>query len=176
LTSPVLWIRESHRVSSIQYGIGPQIIERYFMSKERFDFLKKDFVQGFPAYCGFHVEQVAYGQFETRLKIGPDHRQQDGFVHAGVIATMADHTGGYAAYTTVSEELRILTIEFKINYFRPADGEAIVCRSRVINSGKKLIVSESEVFSVSEAQEKLVSKAMITLMAVPTAKFSSQPS
>lgn len=142
------------------------------MNKDRLDFLKRDYVQGFPAYCGFEVDRVADGRFETRLKIRPDHRQQDGFVHAGVIATMADHTAGYAAYTTVSEEFRILTIEFKINYFRPAAGEAVVCRSKVINNGKKIIVSESEVFSISGGREQLVSKAMVTLMAVPASKFS----
>ncbi len=142
------------------------------MNKDRFDFLKRDYVQGFPAYCGFEVDRVADGRFETRLKIRPDHRQQDGFVHAGVIATMADHTAGYAAYTTVSEEFRILTIEFKINYFRPAAGEAVVCRSKVINNGRKIIVSESEVFSISGGREQLVSKAMVTLMAVPASKFS----
>ena len=142
------------------------------MNKDRFDFLKRDYVQGFPAYCGFEVDRVADGRFETRLKIRPDHRQQDGFVHAGVIATLADHTAGYAAYTTVSEEFRILTIEFKINYFRPAAGEAVVCRSKVINNGKKIIVSESEVFSISGGREQLVSKAMVTLMAVPASKFS----
>jgi uncharacterized protein (TIGR00369 family) len=141
------------------------------MHRDRFDFLKRDYIQGFPAYCGFEVDQVAYGKFEASLKIGPDHRQQDGFVHAGVIATMADHTAGYAAYTTVSEEFRVLTIEFKINYFKPATGEAVVCRSRVISNGKKIIVSESEVFSISEGREQLVSKAMVTLMAVPASKF-----
>lgn len=146
------------------------------MNQNRFDFLKRDYIQGFPAYCGFEVDQVAYGQFEASLKIGPDHRQQDGFVHAGVIATMADHTAGYAAYTTVSEECRILTIEFKINYFRPATGEAVVCRSRVISNGKKIIVSESEVFSISGGREQLVSKAMVTLMAVPASKFSKASS
>ena len=146
------------------------------MNQDRFDFLKRDYVQGFPAYCGFEVDHVAYGRFEASLKIGPDHRQQDGFVHAGVIATMADHTAGYAAYTTVSEEFRILTIEFKINYFRPATGEAVVCRSRVISNGKKIIVSESEVFSISEGREQLVSKAMVTLMAVPASRFSKASS
>ena len=146
------------------------------MNQDRFDFLKRDYIQGFPAYCGFEVVRVAYGQFESNLKIRPDHRQQDGFVHAGVIATMADHTAGYAAYTTVSEEFRILTIEFKINYFRPATGDAVVCRSSVISNGKKIIVSESEVFSISEGRERLVSKAMVTLMAVPASKFSKPSS
>jgi acyl-coenzyme A thioesterase PaaI-like protein len=85
---------------------------------------------------------------------------------------MADHTAGYAAFTTVTDKFRILTIEFKINYFRPSNENTIVCHSRVINKGKQIIVSESEVFGVSRGQEKLVSKAMVTLMAVPASKFS----
>ncbi len=137
------------------------------MNDERLEFLKKDYVQGFPADCGFEVERAAHGIFESRLKIRSAHSQQDGFVHAGVIATMADHTGGYAAYTTVSEKYRILTVEFKINYFKPATGELLVCRSKVINNGRKIKVSESEVFAVSQGREKLVSKAMVTLIAVP---------
>jgi acyl-coenzyme A thioesterase PaaI-like protein len=80
---------------------------------------------------------------------------------------MADHTAGYAAFTTVSENFRILTIEFKINYFKPAVGELMICRSKVINNGNKIKVSESEVFSVSKGKEKLISKAMVTLIAVP---------
>jgi uncharacterized protein (TIGR00369 family) len=142
------------------------------MDKAWAEFLQKDFIQGFPAYCGYAVDLVEDGEFHTSLEIRPDHRQQDGFVHAGVIATMADHTAGYAAYTTVSAEFRILTIEFKINYFRPATEETIVCRSKVINRGKKIIVSESEVFSVSGGYEKLVSKAMVTLMAVPATSLA----
>ena len=139
---------------------------------ERFEFLKKDYVQGFPDNCGFEVERVDYGIFESRLKICSAHQQQDGFVHAGVIATMADHTAGYAAFTTVSDKYRILTIEFKINYFKPAVGELMVCRSKVINNGKKIKVSESEVFSVSHGHEKLISKAMVTLIAVPADSLS----
>ncbi|MFC1811107.1 PaaI family thioesterase [Thermodesulfobacteriota bacterium] len=137
------------------------------MNANRFEFLKKDFVQGFPAYCGFEVERAEQGIFETRLQVRSDHCQQDGFVHAGVMATMADHTAGYAAYTTVSEQFRILSIEFKINYFKPAVGDTLICRAKVINAGKTIIVSESEVFSISKDKEKLVSKATVTLMAVP---------
>ena len=137
------------------------------MNEQRFDFLKKDYVKGFPAHCGFEVSRVGEGIFESRLKVRKEHRQQDGFVHAGVIATMADHTAGYSAYTIVSEDKRILTIEFKINYFRPAVGDEIICRSKVIQSGKKIIVSESEVFSITDGDEKPVSKAMVTLMPVP---------
>ncbi|MGB2687891.1 MAG: PaaI family thioesterase [Desulfobacterales bacterium] len=141
------------------------------MNKDRLEFLKEDYVQGFPAAIGFEVDRAEYGIFESRLKIRSDHSQQDGFVHAGVIATMADHTAGYAAYTTVSEAFRILTIEFKINFFKPAVGEHIVCRSKVVNNGKKIKVSESELFSLNENQEKLIAKAMVTLIAIPSSNI-----
>jgi len=143
----------------------------YYMNKDRLEFLKEDYVQGFPAAIGFEVERAEYGIFESRLKIRSDHSQQDGFVHAGVIATMADHTAGYAAYTTVSEAFRILTIEFKINFFKPAVGKHIVCRSKVVNNGKKIKVSESELFSLNENQEKLIAKAMVTLIAIPSSNL-----
>ena len=143
---------------------------------ERFEFLRKDYVQGFPAFCGFEVHKVEYGLFESILHVRPEHTQQDGFVHAGVISSMADHTAGYAAFTTVSEQFRILTIEFKINFLKPAKGNTIVCRSQVIKEGRTIIISESEIFSIEEEQEKRISKALVTLMAVPVENLSELPS
>ncbi len=142
------------------------------MDPARIAYLKKDYVQGFPAYCGFEVTAVDDGFFHTRVTVRPEHRQQDGFVHAGVIAAMADHTAGYAAYTVVSGDFRILSIEFKINFFKPAAGDELVCRSKVIHPGRTVIVSESDVFSVSGDREKRVSRATVTLMAVPAANLT----
>ncbi len=133
-----------------------------------FAFLRQDFARGFPAYCGIEVTHAAHGVFETRLEVRPEHQQQDGFVHAGVMATMADHTGGYAAFTIVPPHQRVLTIEFKINFFRPATGRQLVCRARVVNGGRRIIVSEADVFSVMDGMEKHVARAMVTLMAVET--------
>ena len=111
------------------------------------------------------------GRFHSRLEIDYKHRQQDGFIHAGVMATMADHTAGYSAFTTVTEDMQILTIEFKINFLRPAFGELLVCRSHVIREGRQIIVSESEVFDVvDQGRETAVAKAIVTLMAVPRSR------
>jgi len=148
-------------------GITKERIEEIKLNNQWFEHLKQEYVQGFPKWCGFEVTRVDHGVFETCLALQPQHLQQDGFVHAGVISTMADHTAGYAAFTIVSQADRILTIEFKINFFKPAVGESIACRSRVIQGGRKIIVSESEVFSRSEKNEKRVSKATVTLMSVP---------
>ena len=140
------------------------------MNKKRAEFLKEDFVQGFPKHLGVKAINVDDGIFESSLKIRTELKQQDGFVHAGIIATLADHTSGYAAYSIVSPDKRILTIEFKINFFKPAKGEYLKCRAKVIHSGKKIIISESNVFSLSKNEEILISKAIVTLIAVMIAK------
>jgi uncharacterized protein (TIGR00369 family) len=151
--------------------IDSQHRRRRPMRDERFEALKRDFARGFPAFCGIQALHAAHGVFETRLEVHPEHAQQDGFVHAGVMATMADHTAGYAAFTTVPESQRILTIEFKINYFKPATGQQIACRARVINGGRRIIVSEADLFSIHDGDEKQVAKAIVTLMAVDAASL-----
>jgi uncharacterized protein (TIGR00369 family) len=141
------------------------------MNEKRVEFLKNDFVQGFPAFCGFKVDIIDSGIFQSRIKIRTEHKQQDGFIHAGVLATLADHTAGYSAYTIVPEDMRILTIEFKINYFKPAVGNELICKSKVINSGKKIIVAESELYDLVNNKERFVSKALVTLTAIPSQKL-----
>ena len=141
------------------------------ISKERAAFLANDYARGFINYCQFKAEVIEYGAFQSRVVIQEHHRQQDGFIHAGVMATMADHTAGYSAFTTVSEEFQILTIEFKINFLRPTYGDALVCRSKVIRGGKQIIISESEVFDIKDGTETMSAKAMVTLMAVHRKKL-----
>jgi len=144
------------------------------ISKERASFLANDFSQGFIKYCQFEAIDIKRAYLESKVKIEGHHRQQDGFIHAGVIATMADHSAGYAAFTIVPEDFQILTIEFKINFLRPAYGDTLVCRSRVIREGTKIIISESEVYDLRDSGETIVAKALVTLMAVPKEKLASK--
>ena len=144
------------------------------LSEERVAFLAKDYCRGFIDYCGYRPEVIRWGYFQSRVDILEHHRQQDGFIHAGVMATMADHTAGYAAFTTVPEEFQILTIEFKVNFLRPAFGDALRCRSRVIREGNQIIISESEVFDQREGEETLVAKALVTLMAVSRERLATK--
>jgi len=141
------------------------------LPQERIAFLAEDYARGFIKHCQFKAEKIERGYFQSRVVVQDHHRQQDGFIHAGVMATMADHTAGYAAFTTVPEDFQILTIEFKVNFLRPAHGHELVCRSRVIREGAQIIISESEVFDRREGSETLVAKALVTLMAVRKEKL-----
>lgn len=141
--------------------------------KDRLQELMEEAVQGFTAHCGLEPVSLDPGRFVTRVTIRDCHLQQDGFVHAGVIATMADHTAGYASFSLVPPDRRILTVEYKINFLVPASGDYLECQSRVIKPGKTLLVTESEVYVVKNDTEALVAKAMLTMAAVPQDKVST---
>lgn len=144
------------------------------LSPARIQFLKDDYARGFIGFCGLSAAQIERGRFVSSVKIEEHHRQQDGFIHAGVMATMADHTAGYSAFTTVPEGIQILTIEFKINFLRPAFGDELVCESRVIREGRQIVVSESDVFDVRNGDRFHVARATVTLMAVPQEKLAGK--
>ncbi len=120
----------------------------------------------FVASLGIRLVTVGPGSCETELDIEPRHLQQDGFVHAGVQATMADHTAGGAAATLIEPEHIVLTVEFKINLLRAAKGERLTCRSKVLKPGSRLIVVESEVLCENEGSSKLVSKTTASIAVV----------
>ena len=137
-------------------------------------FLRQDFQRGFVKFCGFQAGKIGKGFFESTLIITDNHKTQDNFIHAGVMATMSDHTAGYAAYTVAPAGKRILTIEFKINFMRPAFGESLLCRSEVISQGARIIVGRSTVFDIRERKEKMVSMSTITLMVIDGEQFNAE--
>ena len=47
------------------------------LSSDWYQHLEKDFVQGFPAFCGFEVTHVEDGIFHTQLQVRNEHQQQD---------------------------------------------------------------------------------------------------
>jgi uncharacterized protein (TIGR00369 family) len=119
---------------------------------------------------GVEAETIAPGLCVTRLVVHEDHQQQDGFVHAGVQASVADHTAGAAGATLIPEGAIVLTAEFKINLLRPARGPELRCVGRVLKPGRTLIVVESEVYGGAGAEalvaKALVAKATVTLAVV----------
>jgi len=141
------------------------------LPSERVEFLDRDFRQGFIAFCRIQPEHIAWGCFTSRLEVDDIHRQQDGFIHAGILATMADHTAGYAAFTVAPQDHQILTVEFKINFLRPAYGQQVICESSVLKPGKSLMVAESQVLDMRGEKRVQAAKATVTLMAVAREKL-----
>lgn len=159
---------EGRRIPSNRKGKDSR--DKEAVSK-RYEFLKKDYSRGFIADCGIEAITYEKGHLESKLKILNRHRQQDHYIHAGVLATMADHTAGYAAFSLVPEDMRILTIEFKINFLQPAYGHTLICRSRILREGSQIFIGESEILDQRSHEEALAAKALVTLMAVHKSKI-----
>jgi uncharacterized protein (TIGR00369 family) len=114
---------------------------------------------------GARLARVEPGVVEIELPFRADLTQQDGFLHAGVITTVADSAAGYAAYTLMPAGSRVLSVEFKVNLLRPARGELFVARAEVIKPGRTLTVVRADVFATGANSEKeLVATMQGTMM------------
>ncbi len=117
---------------------------------------------------GASLLEVAPGQVEIGLPFDRRLTQQDEFIHAGVSATILDSACGYAAFSLMPAEARVLTIEFKINLLAPAAGDRFRALGKVRKPGRSVFVAEGELFAESDGSSKLVATMVATLMAVTT--------
>jgi uncharacterized protein (TIGR00369 family) len=97
---------------------------------------------------GARLSLVEPGVVEIALPYRADLAQQHGYLHAGVVATIADSASGYAAYSLMPAGSEVLSVEFKINMLRPAQGVEFVARAEVIKSGRTLTVVRADVFGI----------------------------
>jgi len=106
------------------------------------------------------------GQVEIGFPYQVQLTQQDGFIHAGISSTIMDSACGYAAFTLMPVEARVLTIEFKINLLSPAAGDSFRAIGKVRKPGRSVFVAEAELYATSDGADKLVATMVGTLMAM----------
>jgi uncharacterized protein (TIGR00369 family) len=106
---------------------------------------------------------VGEGAVSTELRVQQRHTQHTGVVHAGVMATMADHSMGAAAHTLAPDGHWILTAELKTSLLRPARCERLLCEAQVLKPGRLITFTEASVWALSGDQRTLVMKASATM-------------
>ncbi len=120
--------------------------------------------QGFLALLGVKIESIEKGKVVFSCESREDLTQHTGFMHAGVVSTVADVTCGYTALSVMPEGKEVMGVEFKVNFLRPAAGKKIISTGKVINAGKTLVVTEAEVTDAETG--KVIAKMQGTMMAV----------
>jgi uncharacterized protein (TIGR00369 family) len=113
---------------------------------------------------GAQLARLAPGECEIRLPYRPELTQQHGYFHGGIIGTIADSAGGYAAFTLMPADSSVLTVEYKMNLLAPGDGDLLIARGRVVKPGRTLIVASVDAIVVNEGRETLCATALQTLM------------
>ena len=115
---------------------------------------------------GIELTSCGRGWCETRVNGTNALRQQHGLIHAGALMTLADHTCGGAAASTVPEGRDVITVENKVSFLRPASGQSLICRAEVLRAGKSLIFVEATVMVEREEGRMMVAKASSTLAVI----------
>ena len=111
-------------------------------------------------------DKIAPGAVSASMEVKPEWTQQHGFVHAGVIATLADTVCGHAAYSLMDKEDEVLSVNMNVSLMRPAKGKRLHADGRVIKAGRRLHFTEALVFVDGSGEEEPVAKVTIVMAVV----------
>ena len=120
--------------------------------------------QGLMRTFNASLDKVESGLVQISCVFNEGLSQQHNFFHAGVMTSIVDSACGYAAATILQDEKEVLTVEFKVNFLKPANTNKIIALGKVLQSGKTLIVCEGNVYD--ETESKLISKMTATIICI----------
>lgn len=116
------------------------------------------------ALYGATLTGIDEGYVELSVPTADALLRTSGMFHGGVIAAMADSAGGYAATTLHVKDVSFLTVELKINFLRPANGDRLIARGKVIKGGATLTIVQSDLYAVENGRENHVATALLTFI------------
>jgi len=120
--------------------------------------------QGLMRTLGATLESVESGTVTVACAFDERLTQQHGLLHGGVVASLVDVACGYAALTVMPEDREVLTVEFKINFVKPAKTDRLIAVGRVVHAGRTLTVCEGSVFD--STRTRLLARMTATMISV----------
>jgi uncharacterized protein (TIGR00369 family) len=135
------------------------------LDTERRDQVLESFArQGFLNGMGARITALDAGRCVVNLPYGPDVSQQHGFFHGGAIGALADTAGGYAAMTLFPAGTDVVTLEYKINFLRPAVGDILIAEGLVLRVGRTVSVTRVDVYIQSGERRTLCAAIQQSVM------------
>lgn len=116
---------------------------------------------------GARLTRIAPGEAEITVPIGPETSQQQGFAHGGLGFSIGDSAAGYAAVTLLDADSDVVTSEMSIHYLAPGQGTHLIARGSVIKPGKRMLVTQADVFAVQNGAERHIARMTGTMVRVP---------
>ena len=130
------------------------------LSEERARWVRNSFErQGLMRSIGASITALTAGRCAVELPFSPLVSQQHGFFHGGIVGAIADTAGGYAGLSVMADGLDVVTMEYKVNFLRPAIGERLVAIGTVLRAGRAVTVTRVDVF-VTRGGERVLCAAM----------------
>jgi uncharacterized protein (TIGR00369 family) len=120
--------------------------------------------QTFMDTIGGRIAALSPGYCEVELPFRGDLCQQNGYLHGGVVTSIAANAAGYAAFSLMPPNSSVLGVDYKINFLDPAAGERFIACARVLKPGRTLSVVECDVEAETAGKRKLIAKMLTSMM------------
>lgn len=99
------------------------------------------------------VEPDESGATGLAMEPREDLLQSESVIHGGILSTLADTAAAWAVLRDQPMGETLTSIEFKLNFLRPArlEGGELLARGRVVRRGSRIAVIDGEVVQGGEA-------------------------
>ena len=124
--------------------------------------------QGLMRAIGAELATLGSGCCAVRLPFSEKVGQQHGFFHGGVIGAVADTAGGYAALSLLPVGSEVVTLEYKVNFLRPAAGDRLLAKGSVLRAGRSVTVTRVDVFVEARGQRQLCAALQQSIVPAPS--------
>ena len=109
------------------------------------------------AWMGFQLAETGDGTAVVDLIPTDDMANSSGFVHGGIISTLADSAMGRSVHTIKPGVVRATSFDLKLNFINPAKiGESLRATGKVVHAGRRTVVTECR---VEDRNGKLIATA-----------------
>jgi len=129
-------------------------------AKVRASFARQTFMET----IGARILALSPGHCEVELPFRKDLLQQNGYLHGGLVTTIAANATGYAAFSLMPPNSSVLGVDYKINLLDPAAGERFIAIGHVLKPGRTLSVVECDIEAETNGKRKLIAKMLTTMM------------
>jgi uncharacterized protein (TIGR00369 family) len=107
----------------------------------------------FASMCGVEALGFENGKTRLRLALKPEHGNNLGIAHGGVICTLLDIAMGTAARCTIG--MPVMTLDMQTSFIGPGRG-VLIGEGRVLRAGRSILFCEAEV--TAEETGELIDK------------------
>ena len=109
------------------------------------------------AWMGFQLVETGTGTATVEMTPTEAMANSSGFLHGGIISTLADSAMGRSVHTIKPGVVRATSFDLKLNFINPAKiGESLRATGKVVHAGRRTVVTECR---VEDRNGKLVATA-----------------
>lgn len=98
------------------------------------------------AWMGLQLVETGKGTAVVDMTATEDMANVSGFVHGGIISTLADSAMGRSLRTLQPGVIRAMSFDLKLNFINAAKiGERLRATGKVVHAGRRTVVTECRV-------------------------------